>query len=81
MESKNAKLKWFDTTKGYGFLIVDGHEKDVFVHIKQLRASGFSAAPAETDPLTCVVNDGAKGPFATDIKRADSDAKQESSPA
>lgn len=70
-ESKSAKLKWFDSTKGYGFLIVEGEPKDVFVHIKQLRASGFPTAPAETEKLTCVVNSGAKGPFATNISRAE----------
>lgn len=70
MESKrNAKLKWFNTEKGYGFLIVDGCEKDVFIHIKQLRTSGFTEAPKEGEALTCTVTDGDKGLFATNIAR------------
>jgi CspA family cold shock protein len=69
MEEKRAKLKWFNTENGYGFLIVEGHDKDVFLHIKQLRASGFQAAPSENDQLTCVVNEGPKGSFATNITK------------
>ena len=69
VESSKAKIKWFDQVKGYGFLIVEGQPKDVFVHIKQLKASGFSVAPSESDSLTCTVNDGEKGLFATNIAK------------
>ena len=33
-------VKWFNATKGYGFIEVDGHD-DVFVHITAVEASGI----------------------------------------
>ena len=37
----NGKIKWFNPTKGYGFIENDGGGKDVFVHINALEASGI----------------------------------------
>jgi len=34
-------VKWFNTTKGYGFIAPEGGEKDVFVHITALEQSGI----------------------------------------
>ena len=85
-ESKKCKLKWFDSKKGYGFLIVEGHDSDIFVHIKQIRTSGFGvisesgtayftdkagAKLVDTVPMVCVVEDGAKGLHAVNISRTD----------
>mgnify|MGYP002636382644 FL=1 len=36
-------VKWFNATKGYGFIEVDGHD-DVFVHITAVEASGIQIA-------------------------------------
>ena len=37
----NGKIKWFNPTKGYGFIEIEGGGKDVFVHINALEASGI----------------------------------------
>jgi CspA family cold shock protein len=37
----SGKVKWFDATKGYGFIQPDDSGKDVFVHITALEASGL----------------------------------------
>lgn len=34
-------VKWFDATKGYGFIQQDSGEKDIFVHISSLEAKGI----------------------------------------
>ena len=34
-------VKWFNPTKGYGFIEPDGGDKDVFVHISAVQSAGF----------------------------------------
>ncbi len=48
----NGTVKWFNATKGFGFIEPEGGRKDVFVHISALERSGMSS-----------LNDGAKVSF------------------
>ena len=34
-------VKWFDSTKGYGFISVKGRKEDVFVHLNEVQNSGY----------------------------------------
>lgn len=44
----NGTVKWFNTSKGYGFIAPEGGESDVFVHIKALEKSGLTELPDNT---------------------------------
>lgn len=39
---KNGVVKWFNSTKGYGFIAPEGGAKDIFVHVTALERSGLT---------------------------------------
>jgi cold shock protein len=38
-----GRVKWFNATKGYGFIAPDSGGRDVFVHIRDVEKAGYSA--------------------------------------
>ena len=62
-------VKWFNGEKGYGFVTSPGLDKDVFLHVKQLRASGIQGAIVDGEVIKFTCNTGPKGFFATNITR------------
>ena len=67
--SLQGKVKWFNPTKGFGFIEREDKEKDVFVHVSAVRDAGMNGLD-EGQALTFDVEDGPKGPNATNIKSA-----------
>ena len=66
--SINGKVKWFNPTKGYGFIERDDKEKDVFVHSSAAQAASLQLN--EGDQLTFDVETGDKGPSAVNLQKA-----------
>jgi CspA family cold shock protein len=62
-------VKWFNQDKGYGFIQAEGMAKDVFLHVKSLRASGITNELVEGEHIRFVCNTGPRGYFATNISR------------
>ena len=61
-------VKWFNTTKGYGFIAPDGGGNDVFVHISAVEASGLTGL-ADDQKVSFELLDGRDGrQMAGDIK-------------
>jgi CspA family cold shock protein len=53
-------VKFFNSTKGFGFILPEGGDKDVFVHATALEAAGIYSLN-EGDKVTFVVEDDRKG--------------------
>ena len=66
--STKGKVKWFNGSKGYGFIERDDKEKDVFVHMSAVKDSGVEHLD-EGDVLTFDIEDGTKGPSAINLKK------------
>jgi len=64
----NGKVKWFNPTKGYGFISPNDSTKDVFVHSSAVRDAGLSEL-AEGDSITFEVEEGSKGPSAVNLQK------------
>ncbi|MAT88246.1 MAG: cold-shock protein [Aestuariivita sp.] len=56
----NGTVKWFNTTKGYGFIAPDGGGNDVFVHISAVERSGLTGL-ADNQKVTFELQEGRDG--------------------
>lgn len=62
-------VKWFNESKGFGFISPDAGGADVFVHFSAIQGSGFRTL-AEGQKVSYDVTDGQKGPQAVNVTPA-----------
>ncbi len=63
-----GKVKWFNDTKGFGFIASDPGRKDIFVHHSVIEGSGYRTL-REGEFVDYDVEDSDKGLKATRVKR------------
>ena len=60
-------VKWFNESKGFGFITPEGGGKDLFAHFSEIQSAGFKTLQ-EGQRVEFTVAQGAKGPQAAQIK-------------
>ena len=65
--SKQGTVKWFNATKGFGFIACE--DKDVFVHSSAVEAAGLNSLN-EGETIMFETQEGPKGPSAVNISKA-----------
>lgn len=63
-----GKVKWFNAKKGFGFVVVDGYDHDIFVHYSVIEGDGFRTL-SEGDEVDIDVGDDGKGPRARSVTK------------
>lgn len=69
-----GKVKWFNSSKGYGFIEQEGGGKDVFVHYSAIQGKGYKAL-TEGEAVEFEVTEGPKGPQASKVIRLNDNNK------
>jgi CspA family cold shock protein len=65
-----AKVKWFNASKGFGFVTFADGSQDAFLPMAVLRRAGYEDV-REGASITCEVSAGAKGPLVTNVLNVD----------
>ncbi len=63
-------VKWFNETKGFGFISPDGGGEDLFVHFSAIQSGGFKTLK-EKQKVTFDITQGQKGKQASNVKIAE----------
>ena len=63
---KQGRVKWFNDSKGYGFLSPDDGGKDLFIHKNEIKMEGFKTLK-EKQEVDYTEGDSDKGPWAINV--------------
>jgi len=61
-------VKWFNESKGYGFITPEDGGQDLFVHFSEIQSEGFKTL-REGDGVSFDKGQGQKGPQATNVQK------------
>lgn len=64
---QTGTVKWFNETKGFGFITPDDGGKDLFAHFSQIQGNGFKTL-TENQRVSFEATQGQKGPQASNIR-------------
>ena len=67
-EKQQGTVKWFNGSKGYGFIERQSGDGDVFVHHSAIAGEGFKTLN-EGDRVEFLITQGNKGPAAEDVRK------------
>ena len=70
----SGKVKWFNNAKGYGFIVADGRDEDLFAHYSAIQMDGYKTLKAG-QPVQFEIVQGPKGLHAVNICAAPLEAK------
>jgi CspA family cold shock protein len=65
----SGKVKWFNNAKGYGFILEEGKDEDLFAHYSAIKMDGYKTLKAG-QPVSFDVIQGPKGLHAVNIQAA-----------
>lgn len=63
-----GRVKWFDDSKGFGFIVPDDGQRDCFVHHSAIEGAGFKTL-TEGEQVEFEMVEGQKGPAAQNVVR------------
>ena len=63
----SGKVKWFNNAKGYGFILADGRDEDLFAHYSAIQGDGYKTLKAG-QPVSFEILQGPKGLHAVNIQ-------------
>ena len=66
----DATVKWFNPSKGFGFVTLSDGTQDAFLPMAILRRAGYDDVP-EGSSITCEIGAGAKGPLVVSVLSID----------
>ena len=66
-----GKIKWFDSTNGFGFIAPDDGGKDIFVHKNNVEGLGYNEGLEDGESVEFDIEETPKGPSAIDVRSLD----------
>ena len=62
-------VKWFNASKGFGFITPEDGSSDLFVHHSEIKMEGYASLD-ENQSVSFDIGEGKKGPCATNVQPA-----------